>query len=368
MEKLLISYTPFEIRVGLVEGSQLVEFYVERPSEKGLVGNIYKGRVVRVVPGINSAFLDLGLPRTAFLFCDDIMPLGEIDWEKENLTVTNLHEILKEGQEILVQVIKEPIGNKGARVSTNLTLPGHYLVYLPYINKIGISRKIKAEKERKRLKELLEKLRPQNTGWIIRTAAVEATEEELKSEIEFLLNLWTEIKEKAEKCRAPALVYEELNIALRAIRDLFNKEITSIVVDNRDFYEEIKTFLKKGLISTGCSVEDIGLSLSPTVYFAQFNLNSDAIAMVTASHNENGWTGIKMGIDKGLTHSSEEMKDLKEIVLNKNFVEGKGSYKKIDGFKEIYIQNLSKEKIKNKIDTVIKDKNISNFLYKFLEK
>jgi ribonuclease G len=245
MEKLLISYTPFEIRVGLVEGSQLVEFYVERPSEKGLVGNIYKGRVVRVVPGINSAFLDLGLPRTAFLFGDDIMPLGEIDWEKENLTVTNLHEILKEGQEILVQVIKEPIGNKGARVSTNLTLPGHYLVYLPYINKIGISRKIKAEKERKRLKELLEKLRPQNTGWIIRTAAVEATEEELKSEIEFLLNLWTEIKEKAEKCRAPALVYEELNIALRAIRDLFNKEITSIVVDNRDFYEEIKTFLKK---------------------------------------------------------------------------------------------------------------------------
>ncbi len=245
MEKLLISYTPFEIRVGLVEGSQLVEFYVERPSEKGLVGNIYKGKVVRVVPGINSAFLDLGLSRTAFLFGDDIMPLGEIDWEKENLTVTNLHEILKEGQEILVQVVKEPIGNKGARVSTNLTLPGHYLVYLPYLNKIGVSRKIKGEKERKRLKELIEKLRPDTTGWIIRTAAVEATEEELKTEMNFLLNLWAEIKERAEKCKAPALVYEELNIALRAIRDLFNKEITSIVVDNRDFYEEIKTFLKR---------------------------------------------------------------------------------------------------------------------------
>ena len=130
MEKLLISYTPFETRVGLIEGSQLVEFYVERPSEKGLVGNIYKGKVVRVVPGINSAFLDLGLTRTAFLFGDDIMPVGEVDWGKDTVVITNLHEILKEGQEILVQVIKEPIGNKDARVSTNLTLPGHYFCLL----------------------------------------------------------------------------------------------------------------------------------------------------------------------------------------------------------------------------------------------
>ncbi len=245
MEKLLISYTPFEIRVGLIEGSQLVEFYVERPSEKGLVGNIYKARVVRVVPGINSAFLDLGLARTAFLFGDDIMPSGEVDWEKEGIVVSNLHEVLKEGQEILVQVIKEPIGNKGARVSTNLTLPGHYLVYLPYMNHVGISRKIKNEKERKKLKELFEEIRPANTGWIIRTAAVEASQEDLKTEIEFLLCLWREIKEKAEKVKAPALIYEELNIALRAIRDLFNKQISAIIVDNREFFENIRDFLKK---------------------------------------------------------------------------------------------------------------------------
>ena len=123
--------------------------------------------------------------------------------------------------------------------------------------------------------------------------------------------------------------------------------------DYRSYSEEVKKKLIEGLISTGCNVEDIGLSLSPMTYFSQFELNSDSIAMVTASHNENGWTGIKMGIDKGLTHSSEEMKDLKEIVLNNNFVEGKGSYKKIDGFKEIYIQHLSKEKIKNKIKVVV---------------
>ena len=123
--------------------------------------------------------------------------------------------------------------------------------------------------------------------------------------------------------------------------------------DYRSYSEEVKKKLIEGLISTGCNVEDIGLSLSPMTYFSQFELNADSIAMVTASHNENGWTGIKMGIDKGLTHSSEEMKDLKEIVLNNNFVEGKGSYKKIDGFKEIYIQHLSKEKIKNKIKVVV---------------
>ncbi|MCU4138431.1 MAG: Ribonuclease G or E [Thermodesulfobacteria bacterium] len=245
MEKLLISYTPFEIRVGLIEGNQLVEFYVERPSEKGLVGNIYKGKVVRVVPGINSAFLDLGLPRTAFLFGDDIMPSAEVDWDKESIVITNLHEVLKEGQEILVQVIKEPIGNKGARVSTNLTLPGHYLVYLPYMNHVGISRKIKDEKDRKRLKEIVEKIKPPNTGWIIRTAAVEAFQEDLKIEMEFLLCLWQEIKEKAEKVKAPALIYEELNIALRAIRDIFNKQISAIIVDNKEFYEDIKNFLER---------------------------------------------------------------------------------------------------------------------------
>ncbi len=245
MGKLLINYTPFEVRVGLIENNQLVEFYVERASEKGLVGNIYKAKVVRVVPGINSAFLDLGLSRTAFLFGEDIMPSTEVEWDKEGMVFTNLHEVLKEGQEILVQVIKEPIGNKGARVSTNLTLPGHYLVYLPFVNHIGISRKIKNEEERKRLKNLLEKLRPPNTGWIIRTAAVEAEEEDLKIEIDFLLCLWKEIKEKTEKVKAPALIYEELNIALRAIRDLFNKEISAIIVDDREIYEEIKNFLDR---------------------------------------------------------------------------------------------------------------------------
>jgi len=124
--------------------------------------------------------------------------------------------------------------------------------------------------------------------------------------------------------------------------------------DYRSYSEEIKTFLKKGLISTGCNVEDIGLSLSPTVYFAQFNLNADAVAMITASHNENGWTGVKMGIQKGLTHAPEEMKELKEITLNNKFIKGKGNEKKIENFKKIYIQDLvKKNKINKKIKTVV---------------
>lgn len=244
MGKLLISYTPFEIRVGLVEDQTLVEFNIERPSEKSLVGNIYKGKVVKIVPGINSAFLDLGLERTAFLFGDDLVPSGDIEWGRE-VAPSNLQEILKEGQEILVQVTKEPLGQKGARVSTNLTLPGHYLVFLPYFQHVGISRKIKDEAARKTLREIVERLRPPDTGWIIRTAALEADEESLKREMEFLLCLWEEIKEKSKKVKAPSLVYEELNIAFRAIRDLFTKEISSIVVDDKEFYQKLHDFLER---------------------------------------------------------------------------------------------------------------------------
>ncbi len=243
MRKLLISYTPFEIRVGLVEGNLLVEYAVERPKDKGVVGNIYKGRVVKVVPGISSAFVDIGLERTAFLFEEDILHPGEVVWDKSQPVFSDFLKALKERQEVLVQVVKEPIGTKGARLTTNITLPGHYLVYLPYVDRIGVSRKIKDEKEQARLKEILQRLKPPNTGWIIRTAAEQATEEELKEEMEFLLCLWEDIKNRAKLATAPALIYEELNIAYRAIRDLFHHGVELILVDDLDFFEQIKDFL-----------------------------------------------------------------------------------------------------------------------------
>ncbi|MBX6422997.1 Rne/Rng family ribonuclease [Thermosulfurimonas sp. F29] len=248
MAELLINYAPYETRVALVEGGQLVEFYVERPKEKGVVGNIYKGRVVRVLPGMKAAFVEVGLSRTAFLYGGDFLPIlegEELLGESAFVSDRALCEVLREGQEILVQVIKEPVGSKGARLSTNITLPGHYLVYLPYMSHIGISRKIKDEAERERLRSIVEEARPPGTGWIVRTAAEGASAEEIKPEMEFLLSLWEEISTRAERSRAPALIYEELEASLRAVRDLLTREVSSVVIDDREEYRKILDFLSR---------------------------------------------------------------------------------------------------------------------------
>ncbi|NPA48459.1 MAG: ribonuclease E/G [Thermodesulfobacteria bacterium] len=250
MAELLINYAPYETRVALLEDGQLAEFHLERARERGFVGNIYKGRVVRVLPGMRAAFVEIGLSRTAFLYGGDICPrlleaedlFGE-EIAAKGLKYSPIEDLLKPGQEILVQVVKEPVGNKGARLTTNITLPGRYLVFLPTMSHIGVSRKIVDEAERQRLKELLEDLRPPGTGWIVRTVASEATEEELKAEINFLLSLWEDIKARAEKTTAPALIYEELDISLRAVRDLLVKEVSSLVVDNRQVYEKILSYM-----------------------------------------------------------------------------------------------------------------------------
>ena len=250
MAELLINYAPYETRVALVESGTLVEFYLERPRERGFVGNIYKGRVVRVLPGMRAAFVEIGLSRTAFLYGGDLCPrlieaedlFGE-EINSKDLKGSPIEDLLKAGQEIIVQVVKEPVGNKGARVTTNITLPGRYLVFLPTMSHIGISRKITAEEERRRLKELIETLRPPGTGWIARTVAQEAHPEELKTEMNFLLSLWEDIKKKAEKTTAPALIYEELDISLRAVRDLLVKEVSFLVVDHRQVYEKILSYL-----------------------------------------------------------------------------------------------------------------------------
>ena len=248
MAELLINFAPYETRIALVEEGQVVEFYVERPKEKGVVGNIYKGRVVRVLPGMKAAFVEVGLSRTAFLYGGDFLPVlegEELFGESGVVPERALCEVLKEGQEILVQVIKEPVGSKGARLSTNITLPGHYLVYLPYMGHIGVSRKIKDEAERERLRRMVEELRPKDTGWIVRTAAEGATAEEIRPEMEFLISLWEEISARAEKVKAPALVYEELEASLRAVRDLLTREVSSVVIDHRGEYEKILSFLSR---------------------------------------------------------------------------------------------------------------------------
>ncbi len=248
MSELLINYAPYETRVALLEDGTLAEFHLERPRERGYVGNIYKGRVVRVLPGMRAAFIEIGLSRTAFLYGGDICPrlLESEDLFGEAISEIRLgpiEDLLKRGQEILVQVIKEPVGNKGARLSTNITLPGRYLVFLPTMSHIGLSRKITSEEERERLRAIVDRLRPPETGWIVRTVALEATEEEIKAEMDFLLSLWQDIRQRAEKVSVPALIYEELDISLRAVRDLMAREVSSLVVDNRNVYQKILSFM-----------------------------------------------------------------------------------------------------------------------------
>ena len=264
---LIINSTSFEIRTALIEYGTLVEFHLERPAEKGLVSNIYKGVVKRVLPGMQAAFVDIGLERTGFLYVDDItvkkngkdreMPCDE----DENggpccgdsvppVAVANhssglsIDKLLSEGQDILVQICKDPIGTKGARLTCNITLPCRNVVFMPMTDHIGISRKIEDEETRQRLKEIIEELRPAGTGFIVRTVGENASQHDLEADMEFLLHLWDEIKDSAVKPKAPKLVYEDLDITLRTVRDVFSADVDRLIVDDRVVYERILKFVE----------------------------------------------------------------------------------------------------------------------------
>jgi ribonuclease G len=275
--ELIINATHWETRVALLENGSVVEFHVERLAERGYVGNIYKGRVVRVLPGMQAAFVNIGLERTAFLYVTDVydhlsefeLMLGRSEDEENCIADFNAEEeqalhysppsfriedLLYEGQEILVQVVKDPIGSKGARVTSHISLPGRHLVLMPTMNHLGISRKIEDESERKRLKEILDSLRPNGFGFIARTASEGAKTENIKAEMEFLLQLWSNIQKRAESLHCPSLVHEDLDITLRVVRDLFTCDLRRLVVDSRAAYERILAF-----------IETIALHLRPSV-------------------------------------------------------------------------------------------------------
>jgi len=252
--ELVINVAPWETRVALVENGQPVEFYLERTRERGIAGNIYKGRVVRVLPGMQAAFVDIGLPRAAFLHVADVQErLDDIEEMVEGANQhiafragnagVNIEELVRENQEIVVQVAKERIGTKGARVTTHVSLPARHLVLMPGVEHVGVSRRIEDEAERKRLRETLEAMKPANFGFIARTASEGVAADKLKAEMEFLLKLWEDIQEKKGRVPVPGLVYRDLNVTLRAVRDLFTKEVDRLVVDNRDSYREILEFL-----------------------------------------------------------------------------------------------------------------------------
>lgn len=261
---LIINATSFEVRIALVEHGNLVEFYLERPTEKGLVGNIYLGKVVRVLPGMQAAFVDIGLERTGFLYVDDVNTSPDI-FEKRMLSCTEdtgcceneppeslavrtpgraIEDLLTEGQEILVQICKEPMGTKGARLTCHITLPCRNLVFMPMTDHIGISRKIDDEAVRQQLRTDIEELRPADSGFIVRTVAESATRGDLEADMEFLLHLWHEIKDMAEKSKVMSLVYEDLDIILRVVRDIFSPDVDRVVVDDPVTYQRVLKFIE----------------------------------------------------------------------------------------------------------------------------
>ncbi len=258
---LIINAASYEVRIALVEHGELVEFYLERPAEKGLVGNTYYGRVVRVLPGMQAAFVDIGLERNGFLYVDDVnawslkidnlpnFSNGDDDqMPPESLFKRepgqNIDDLLVEGQELLVQISKEPIGTKGARLTCNITLPCRNLVFMPMTDHIGISRKIEDDEVRARLKELIEELRPVDAGFIVRTVGENASRTDLEADMEFLLNLWSEIQDKAASHKVPSLLYQDLDIILRVVRDVFSPNVDRVVVDDNSTFERVLDFVK----------------------------------------------------------------------------------------------------------------------------
>lgn len=263
--EIIINVTREEIRVALLENGQVVELYIDRKKEEGIVGNIYKGRVVKVLPGMQASFIDIGLDKAAFLYATDVSNTmeeyvhfmdEEIEFtEKRRKTSIPIEDLLQEGQEILVQVSKEPIGMKGARVTSYITLPGRYLVYMPGVDHIGISRRINDEDERKRLKEIMARLKKPGAGYIVRTASEGQPEEEFINDMNFLDLLWQNIEKMKERQPAPSLIHSDLDLIFRVVRDLFTPDIRRLVIDSQEEYLKVKDFADTYLPSLSDRIE-----------------------------------------------------------------------------------------------------------------
>ena len=240
---ILVNVTPQETRVAVMEQGVVQELHIERASSRGIVGNICNGRVSRVLPGMQSAFIDIGLDRAAFLHVADIWGLRQ-NGNGHGGSDKPIEKLLHEGQNILVQVIKDSIGTKGARLSTQISIAGRMLVYLPQESHIGISQRIEDEAERELLREKLQHLLPadEKGGYIIRTMAEAASERELQADIEYLRKLWRDIQEKFLTAAPPALLYQDLNLSHRVLRDFVHEDTEHILVDSRETFQKMRTF------------------------------------------------------------------------------------------------------------------------------
>lgn len=268
VKEIIINSASTQTRVAITEDGNLVDFFVDHPENRRMVGDIYLGRIARVLPGIRAAFIDIGMKHDAFLHFSDIgertqqlqdmlgyedTDLDDEEESSESVATQPKPESkkaepqipsLKKDQEILIQIIKEPVSNKGVRVTSSVSLPGRFCVLLPYDNKIGISKKIYDYRERKRLKSIARQIVPENYGLIIRTVAQGQEEEILKDDLKNLMKTWEDIEKEAKSKNPPALVYQDLNTTVSVIRDLFNADISKIFVDSKKLHKEIKNYLE----------------------------------------------------------------------------------------------------------------------------
>ena len=244
--ELLINVTPSESRVALIENGILQEIHVERHTKRGLVGNIYRGKVSRVLPGMQAAFVDIGLDKAAFLHASDIVIHNEVVGEvsTSHIEKQDIRELVRDGQHIVVQVVKDPIGTKGARLTTDITIPSRYLVFMPSVTHVGVSQRIEEESERERLKLLVQEFCDEDGGFILRTAAEGVSKTELTQDAEFLRRLWNKIQMRMKK-RKSNVLYEDLPLARRVLRDFVGTELDRIRIDSKLSYQELDQFTKE---------------------------------------------------------------------------------------------------------------------------
>ena len=260
-KEIIINSNPHEIRIGILEDGDLVELLIERADSKRIVGNLYRGVVTSVKPGLQAAFVDIGLERAGFLHASDLVhaePDADTDVDEPqparrsgrgrgrgHRDVPNIGDALKVGDEILVQVTKEPISTKGPRLTADISLPGRFLVHMPQGTHVGVSRKIEDRRERVRLKKILQEARPDSGAFIIRTAAEDADEKAVRNDVKYLSELWREIERNVgETGKAPCLVHEDVGMVVGLIRDIFNDEVTGLVIDDKEDYKRLQKYVQ----------------------------------------------------------------------------------------------------------------------------
>jgi len=246
-DEILINVTPMETRVALVENGMLQEVYIERSHNRGIVGNIFLGKVVRVLPGMQAAFVDIGLERAGFIHAADVVRLDSEGMESRGGEVPDIRSVVREGQALIVQVTKDPLGTKGARLTTHLSVSSRYLVYMPHTRHIGISQRIDDEEDRDRLRSLVERCIEHEDmlnegGYIVRTMAERASEEDFLADMRYLKRLWNALKRKVDAGRAPMVIYDDLPLTTRTLRDLVREPVEKIRIDSREAFQRVQEF------------------------------------------------------------------------------------------------------------------------------